>query len=194
MDDISDLEARTRAGSRTSLAVLADRWSGRLRAYIDLRLGPDLRRRVDADDVLQETLVSALRALPRTDLADHDVFGWFCQLADARLIDLARRHTAARRSVRRETGGASRLADWLAASLTGPSRAVVREEREARVRDALDGLPAATRELLRLRFADGLPTREIAARVGKSDEAVRAALSRALRQLEAAFGDSMRPD
>jgi RNA polymerase sigma-70 factor (ECF subfamily) len=114
---------------------------------------------------------------------------------DARLIDLARRHTAARRSARREVGeGVSGLADWLAASLTSPSRAVVRAERDARLQDALDGLPAETQELLRLRFAEGLATRDIAARVGKSDDAIRAALSRALRQLEAAFGDSMRPD
>lgn len=58
------------------------------------------------------------------------------------------------------------------------------DEREAKLNALLAELPSELREMLRLRFAEGLGSREIAERLGKSDEAVRASLSRALRQLQ----------
>jgi RNA polymerase sigma-70 factor (ECF subfamily) len=189
----ADLEARVRAGSHAALALYVDRHRARLLAAIEPHLGADLRRRIDAEDVIQETLVSAFRVLKSTELTDQDVFAWLCRLAKARTIDLARHHKADMRSVRRDVSaetpvgdseGDAVLADLLSASLTTPSGAVVRDEQLSRLNVAVSALPAETRELLRLRFVVGLPTREIAAQLEKSDEAVRAALSRTLRLLE----------
>jgi RNA polymerase sigma-70 factor (ECF subfamily) len=44
--------------------------------------------------------------------------------------------------------------------------------------------------MLRLRYVDGLGSKEIAERLGKNDDAVRAAVSRALRQLQAKLRES----
>ncbi len=192
MEDTSELEARARAGSGTALAVLVERWRGRLHAYAQSRIGRDLGSRLDADDVVQEALMYALRAVRTADLAGRDVFGWLCGVADDRLTDLARRHRAARRDVAAEAR-AAQLIDALAASMTSPSAAAMRGERETRLAAAVAALPAGVAEMLRLRYADGLASRDIAEKVGKTDDAVRAALSRALRALEHAVGDAGRP-
>src|SRR5687767_12926740 len=62
-----------------------------LLAYIERQLGDALRGKVDAQDIFQEVSVSALRALPQTDLKEHAPFGWLCQLAQQRIIDAHRR-------------------------------------------------------------------------------------------------------
>jgi RNA polymerase sigma-70 factor (subfamily 1) len=194
MEDTSDLEARVRAGNYAALAVLTDRWRDRLRAHLTPQIGADLRKRIDPDDVIQEALVSALSALRRTSLAGQSVYEWLRRIADARLLDLARRHSAARRAAGREVAPAPsrHLADWLAVSLSTPSGAVMRDEQETRLRARLAALQEDTRELLRLRYAEGLPTKDIAARVNRTDAAVRKALSRALADLRHGTGDSLR--
>ena len=55
--------------------------------------------------------------------------------------------------------------------------------------DALAELPESDREALRLRYVEGLPTKEIAAKLGKSDGAVRVMLSRAVDKLQQMLGD-----
>ena len=49
---------------------------------------------------------------------------------------------------------------------------------------ALDTLPEEQREALRLRYLIGLPSKEIAAKLGKSDGAMRVMLSRSLAKLQ----------
>jgi RNA polymerase sigma-70 factor (ECF subfamily) len=55
--------------------------------------------------------------------------------------------------------------------------------------EALAMLPAAHREALRWRYVDGLPTKEIAKRLGKSDGAVRVLLTRLLQRLQQLLAD-----
>jgi len=54
---------------------------------------------------------------------------------------------------------------------------------------SLAGLPEGTRELLALRFADGLRWAEIAAVLGESEPALRQRSSRALRELRESLGE-----
>jgi len=72
----------------------------------------------------------------------------------------------------------------LAACETSPSRAVVREERRRRLREAVASLPDEHREVLRLRYGEGLPTREVARRLNTTDVATRVLLARLVRRLQ----------
>jgi RNA polymerase sigma factor (sigma-70 family) len=65
-----------------------------------------------------------------------------------------------------------------------PEAAVIRQESLTRFEAMLAPLNDDQRDLLALRFVVGLPTREIVTIVGKSDGAVRAQLSRALKTLK----------
>lgn len=56
-----ELVARAKAGSMEAFELLVVRYEGRLLRFVRTRLGRD----TDAEDIVQETLVKAYRALPR---------------------------------------------------------------------------------------------------------------------------------
>ena len=67
----------------------------------------------------------------------------------------------------------------------GPGELYATTERLARVRAAIDALPEAQRELLLLKVAGGLTSREIGLVLGRSPGAVRVALHGILKRLRA---------
>ncbi len=74
--------------------------------------------------------------------------------------------------------------DMLVASMTTASQAFSRNEREIRFMAALDSLPEEHRQALRLRYLEGLPSKEVAQRLNKTDGAVRVMLTRSLQKLQ----------
>lgn len=192
-DPESDLIRRLRDRDAAALAEFVERRRRPLLAYIERQLGAALRGKVEPQDLLQEAALQALNQLPQADLSTRDPFGWLCQLAEQRIIDAHRKLIGARkRSADREVpldapgggDGQGGLVDVLVASLTSPSSAFGRDERRRRLQEALAALPELNREALRLRYIEGLPTKEIALRLGKTDGAVRVLLTRALAQLQ----------
>ena len=189
-----ELVARLRRGDREAMAAFLQSRQRQLLAYIDRNIGQPLRRKIEADDIFQEVGAECVRALPQVDLSQRDPFSWLCQLAERRIIDAHRKFFGtekrdAGREVRLGSGGDNSkqggLIDLLVASITSPSQAFSRNQREVRLQQALEQLPEASREALRLRFVDGLPSKEIAQRLQKNDGAVRVMINRALKRLEA---------
>ena len=66
-------------------------------AFIERQLGTALRRKIEPDDVFQETSAEAVRALPTAEFGDRDPFSWLCQIAERRIIDLHRRFFGAQK-------------------------------------------------------------------------------------------------
>lgn len=198
-----ELIARVRQKDPAALAEFIDAHRRQLSAFIEKQLGDQLRRKVEADDVFQEACAEAVRSLPTVNLTEWDPFSWLCRLAEQRIIDLHRRFfDAQKRDAAREVGlhspGASGgdsnapsggLINLLVASMTTPSQAFSRNAREARLVDALNELPDDQREAIRLRYVENMPSKEIAARLKKSDAAVRVMLTRSLKKLQDLLGD-----
>lgn len=164
-----------------------------LLAYIRRNLGAALARKVEVDDVLQEITLEALRRVSELATLDRDPFGWLCQIAEYRLIDIHRRYfgtkkRAAHREVELNAPGQDTrqtpLINLLIASLTTPSQAFSRDDKEFRLQAMLSSLPEESRQALHFRYVDGLATKEIAERMGKSDGAVRVLLTRSLQKLQ----------
>lgn len=191
MSEPDDLAARVRTKNPDALAAFITQREPALLAFVERRLGSALRGKVETQDVLQDVSVKALRALPETDFTTLEPFGWLCHLAEQCIVDAHRHFSAGKRESAREMPGnvpvgegSQDLVALLAASMTTPTQAVVRNEREQRLLDALATFPEDHREVLRLRYVDGLSTKDIAARVGKTDVAIRVLLSRLIHRLQ----------
>ncbi len=195
MQGEEQLVAQIRRGDTEALArfIEARRWQ--LLAYIERHSGPALRTKVEPEDILQETSGEAVRSLSSVDLSSRDPFGWLCQVAERRIIDAHRRFFGAKkRAAGREVSldapaafdtSRAGLRDLLVASMTTASQVLSRNMRMMRVNQALATLPEEQREALRLRYVEGLPSKEIAKRLGKTDGAIRVMLTRSLDRLQA---------
>jgi RNA polymerase sigma-70 factor (subfamily 1) len=179
--DIRDLLARARRGDRGAFELLIRaHWDG-LERHVRARLGPHLRGEVEVEDVLQETCARALQALARFEAAGEDAFArWLRGIAEHVLLEAAKR---ARRRV-------FSLEGEVAAGGTSPSRAMRREERCRRLEEALASLSPEYRQVVVLSRLEGLRVKEIAARLGRSPKSIAHLLSRALKKLKEAMGDT----
>ena len=192
----SDLEARVRAKDSTALVEFLEHRRPQLMAYLERNLGAALRTKIDADDLYQEVSIECLRSLSEVDLADHDPFTWLCQVAQRRIIDAHRKFFATqKRAAQREVSLGSGsdtsqagLINLIAASITTPSQAFSRGQREFRLLEAIDTLGDEARQAIQLRYAQGLATKDIAERLGKSDGAIRVLLTRTLKKLQDLLG------
>ena len=188
------------------VAALADYLAANRRqlcAFIDRQLGAGLRRKVEVDDIFQELSAEAVRALPGADFNQRDVFGWLCQIGERRIIDAHRRFFGAQKrdaarevplgTPRGDSSGQAAIIDLLVASMTTPTAALSRNMKEVKLLEALATLPEDQREALRLRYVEGLPSKDIAERLGKSDGSVRVMLTRALGRLQQILGPDAMP-
>ena len=87
----------------------------------------------------------------------------------------------------------SPLVDLLIVSMTSPSSAFSRNHREGLLIAALEKLPTEQRDALRMRYVEGLPSKEIADRMQKTDGAIRVMLTRSLKRLQEILGPEAAP-
>ncbi|MEM1069809.1 MAG: sigma-70 family RNA polymerase sigma factor, partial [Planctomycetota bacterium] len=183
---------------RDALVMYIEASKPQLLTFIRRSMSDAMRRKVEPEDILQEVGVAALQSLADVQLADRDPFRWLCQLSERRIIDAHRRYFAAqKRSAEKErdlysggdASGQRGFIDVLAASITSPSQAFSRDQREFRLLAALEQLPVEHQSAIRLRYVEGLPSKEIAEQLGKSDGAVRVMLTRSLSKLQEMLDD-----
>lgn len=195
---MSEQEVRPAFETRDQLAAYIESRRPQLLGYIQNNLGPALRKKLEPEDILQEVVVSAIGSPGQFEVAGRDPFKLLCQIAEQRIIDAHRHHVGAqKRSAEREVsiersagdGEAFGFIDLLVASMTSPSQAFSRDQREFRLQIAIASLPEEQRQALRLRYIDGLSTREVAGKLGKTDGAIRVLLSRTLMRLQEALAE-----
>ncbi len=68
--------------------------------------------------------------------------------------------------------------------MTSPSAAFSRNQKELAMLAAIGTLPGEQQEALRMRYLQGMPSKDIAAKLGKTDGAVRVMLSRGIARLQ----------
>jgi len=198
MSENQALLDRVRTGEANAVAEFAESHRKQLAAYITRQLGAALKAKLEADDIVQEAVLRAVRSPQLFIGSDRDPFGTLCHVAHEAIVDAHRKLIEAqKRSANREVpldgspreDGGGGLIHLMAASITSPSRAFSRNERELRMYDALAELPETERDALRLRYIDGMATKDIATKLGKTDGAVRVMLSRSLDRLQQKLGE-----
>jgi DNA-directed RNA polymerase specialized sigma24 family protein len=101
-------------GDADAIKALVAEHRPELVRYVARQLGGDLRRRIDASDVVQEALAEAIRRLPAYLIAQPMPFDmWLKKTAQERLIMERRRHTATKRAVFREVNASADAASMV---------------------------------------------------------------------------------
>jgi RNA polymerase sigma-70 factor (ECF subfamily) len=192
VDEVAFVQAR----GDEALAEVFNDYRPRLEQMIRFRLDRRLLGRVDPADVLQETYIEVARrfhsyaAQPTVSL-----YVWIRQIAWQTLLMVHRRHLGQKRDAGQEmvldrhvAGQSSlHLTQLLAASLTSPSQAVMRDENLAMLRRAIDDMDTIDREILVLRHFEQLSNANVAEVLRLSPTAASNRYVRALRRLRAAL-------
>jgi RNA polymerase sigma-70 factor (ECF subfamily) len=155
-----------------------------------------IQSKVDASDLVQQTLLEAHQAFPRfTGQSEGEWLAWLKQILKHNATDYVRRYGAQKRRARLEValGGGDqsslfRAAPELSARIDTPSAIVNRREEEVLVANALETLPDDYQEVIVLRNLQRLPFDEVAERMGRSRPATQMLWMRALRKLQSVLG------
>ena len=195
--DTGQLVRRAQAGDTMAQQELLTRHRNRLKKMIAVFLDPRLSPRVDASDILQETLARAAMRLPDYSPGHAGGFyAWLRQMARDRIIDEHRRHIGAeKRSIKREQqprylspASTAFLADQLVSQDTSPSVRARNSERRQEMIAALDRLPDAQREVMLMRYVEHLSITDISYVLSLSKAAVKSRLWRGLEKMQQILG------
>lgn len=179
-----------------------ERFRDYLRLLANLHLDRRLQPKLDASDIVQQTLLEAHRDLDQfRGQTDDELAGWLRQMLLNNLTTAARDYSRAKRDVSRERsledsiGSSScKLEAWLASGDSSPSQRAVRHEQLVLLAEALAQLPPPQHEVVALRYLHGWSVAEIARHVERTPAAVAGLLHRALRKLRETLPDDFRPE
>ena len=173
---------QAQSGDRSSFEKLVKACRSRLHTLVRLKLGTELRRKIEVDDIVQETLLQAYDSIGTLRSAEEGrFFRWLSGIANHVIFNEARRQRR-RPTVPYESNAVT--------SDPSPSKNVRRDERFERLEAALDALSPDHREVVLLARIEGLTLAEVAERMERSQGAVAQLLWRALKNLRERFGDT----
>jgi RNA polymerase sigma-70 factor (ECF subfamily) len=181
----TDLLRRAKQGSDAALNLLYEQCAGRLLAFIRLRLGRELRAKLESRDILQATLLKSLTHLHELRGDEREsLMAWLARIAEREIRDRADYHGRQRRDAAREVG----VDDVpIAAPARSALSQVILDEQARRLEEALETLAPDHREVILLRKFEELTFPEIAQRLGRSEDACRMLFARAMTSLTLAL-------
>jgi RNA polymerase sigma-70 factor, ECF subfamily len=166
---------RARAGDRVALEQLLQQVAPLVHRF-GMRM---CRHRADADDVLQDTLLSVATHLTEFE-GRSSLASWVFTLARTAC---ARK----RRGIKNQARGSDQDMDRLASADETPEQSAGDKQLRRALEGALGGLSDEHREVVLLRDMEGLSAAEVAASLGISVEAVKSRLHRARAALREAL-------
>lgn len=182
-DDLA-LVRRLLAGDERAFEAFFARSFAGLYRFALARVGGDADA---AEEVAQATLCLAVRKLA-TYRGEAALFTWLCSLCRHELH--AHRRRRARRAgvpLAEDDAEVRGALDSLAAAADAPQGPMERQELARLVRAALDALPPRYGDVLELKYLDGLPVDDVAARLGLGFKACESLLTRARGAFRDAF-------
>jgi len=185
-----------KGGDASALDQLCRVYAERVRWMVRLRMGKELRRKLDSMDVVQDALLSALGGIEDfTYKNEGDFVRWLSKIAENAFRDNLDKLHAEKRDIRKELrlGGYGPTTGGRFAGATGPidattpSAIMSKREDLARLEEAIDKLRPEYREVILLAKIEELSYSQIGERLGKSAGAVKMLVSRAIVALASTF-------
>ncbi|MFB0555870.1 MAG: RNA polymerase sigma factor [Phycisphaerae bacterium] len=192
-----ELVALAQDGDKSALNQLYRIYMERVRWMLRLRMGKELRSKLESMDLVQDTLIHALNRLNDfTYKNEGDFVRWLSKIAENELRSSLKKLHADKRDIRKEV----RLDNYRPTTADGvvgipgpiqattPSVIMSKKEDLDKLEKAINELKPEYRKVIVLAKIDGLSYKEIGERLGKSVDAVGMLLSRAIVALTIAFG------
>ncbi|MCR9246020.1 MAG: sigma-70 family RNA polymerase sigma factor [bacterium] len=184
-DSLEPLMARLAAKEDGALDEVVARCLPRLHAYVRLHMSGPLRAREASLDLVQSICREVLEERKSFVYeGEGQLISWLLTTAMNKLRERARYHGRQKRDPARETPQ-DHVDPELYSSLLSPSRAAARHEEIEALERAIGELPPDYREVLVLARIIGLPHKEIAERMDRTEASVRNLLGRAMTRLAA---------
>jgi RNA polymerase sigma-70 factor, ECF subfamily len=165
------------------------------------QLGPRLRAKLDASDVVQDTLLQAHVSQDQfRGTTEPERIGWLQTILMNKLAGALRQFARRCRDVDLERSidhqmreSSAKLESWLAADISSPSEKAGKHEQLLRLAAALAELPGDQREAIELHHIQGLPLAQVALALGRSKPSVAGLIFRGVtavrKRLETTDGD-----
>lgn len=178
-----------KTGDELALERLCKVYGERVRRIVRLRMGRELRSKMESMDLVQDTFISALRGLENfTYQNEGDFLRWLSTIAENRLRDNLKKFHADKRDIRKEmslNNNRQSSQDSFVkmagpVDSTTPSVIMSRREELDGLEKALDKLKPEYKEVILLTKIEGLSSKELGDKLGKAPGAVRMLLSRAM--------------
>ena len=168
---------------------------GLYRPYLRLVAGQQMpklvQQRVDASDLVQQTLIDAMRGLPAfRGQTEPEFTAWMMRLLERNLLMSVRNNTLGKRDVRLEqdwtdaSGSAQMMWASLVADGSSPMSSVFRGEAALQLALALDKLPADQRMAVEMRYIGQQSLEAIAEEMARTVGSVAGLIRRGVEALE----------
>ena len=167
-DNQQYLIAQARQGDPAALGAIYDQYAQKIYIYFYHRLG----NRELAEDLTAEVFARMVEAVDTSRFADTSLSGWLYRIAHNLLVDHFRQQ-------REEVA----LSEELPMQREGPAAIAERKLAQDGLRKALEKLTEEQRQVIVLRFGEGLTAREVAAIMEKQENAIWQLQHRALNAL-----------
>ncbi len=183
-------------GDESALERLCQVYNERVLRIIRMRMGPELRTKMQSMDLVQDAFISALRSLENfTYKNEGDFLRWVSKIAENRIRDNLDKLHADKRDIRKETplnNNSSSTQDTFVGisgpvDTTTPSLIMSKREDLNRLEKAMEKLKPEHREVITLTKIEGFTYKEAAKKMSKGPDAVRMLLSRAITALSQSF-------
>ena len=183
-------------GDQSALAQLCKAYTERVLRIVRMRMGPELRSKLESMDLVQDAFISVLRDMGDfTYQNEGDFLRWVSKIAENRIRDNLDKFHADKRDIHKEiplNDNSSTTQDTFVrvsgpVDAATPSLIMSKKEDLNKLEKAMDKLKPEYRKVITLTKIEGLSYKEAADRLGKGPDAVRMLLSRALAALSRSF-------
>ena len=184
---------QARDGDEQSLGILLESYERYLKLLAEVQLGSQLRGKVDASDIVQETFLEAHHACGRFKGSDGDqLIAWLKSILATRLANTMRHYLGTQaRDIRLEQRigqsldqSALSLGGILAAPGSSPSQHLASKEQSQLVAEALLRLPSDYRDVIVMRHLEGETFPAIAKALRRSVDSVEKLWLRGMAKLK----------
>ncbi|MFA5293774.1 MAG: sigma-70 family RNA polymerase sigma factor [Phycisphaerae bacterium] len=182
-------------GDQSALNKLFEVYNERVLRIVRMRMGQELRSKQESMDIVQDAFISALRSLDNfTYQNEGDFLRWVSKIVENRIRDNIEKLHANKRDVRKEIplSNTSATQDTFVGTFepidnTTPSLIMSNGEGLNKLEKAISELKPEYREVIILTKIEGLSHKQVGEKLGKSPDAVRMLLTRAMSTLSENF-------